>query len=137
MIKMCLLWLLSRNVTFKKKEIRFVKKKLTAFIADTPRKMTVGLMFRKSIRQNECMLFAFPNDGQHPIWMRNMRFPLDIVWLDDKRRVVDFVESAKPSSGFDLSGYKSKEQSRYVIELNAGFVRKNRVKIKDVAKFGV
>lgn len=134
---MCLLKLLSRNLDFKKKEITIGKKKMTAFLADTPRKMTVGLMFRKSIKQNECMLFIFPSDGPHPIWMRNMKFPLDIVWLDSKRRVVDFVESAKPSSGFDFSGYRSKEPSRYVLELNAGFVRKNRIKIKDVAKFGV
>lgn len=125
------------NVEFKKKEISIAKKRMSAFIADTPRKMTVGLMFRKSMKQNECMLFVFPNDSSHPIWMRNMRFPLDIVWLDSKRRIVDIVESAKPSSGLDFSGYKSKEPSRYVIELNAGLVSKNRIKVKDVAKLGV
>ncbi|MCL4379426.1 MAG: DUF192 domain-containing protein [Candidatus Marsarchaeota archaeon] len=134
---MCLLWLLSRNVVFNRKEIKIGKKRMDALVADTPRKMTAGLMFRKSMKQNECMLFTFPEDGTHPIWMRNMRFPLDIVWLDSNRRVVDFVESAKPSSGLDFSGYRSKTPSRYVIELNAGFVRKNKIKIKDVAKFGV
>lgn len=133
---MCLLWLLSRNVKFKKRNIVFAKRRMGAFIADTQRRMTVGLMFRKSMKRDECMLFAFPNDGAHPIWMRNMRFPLDIVWLDSKRRVVDIVESAKPSSGLDFSGYRSKRPSRYVIELNAGFVSKNKVKIKDVAKLG-
>ncbi len=134
---MCLLWLLSRNVDFKRKAITIGKKRMTALVADTQRKMTVGLMFRKSMKQNECMLFIFPNDGSHPIWMRNMRFPLDIVWLDSNHKVVDFVESAKPSSWQDFSGYRPKAPSRYVLEFNAGFVRKNRIKIKDVAKFGI
>lgn len=134
---MCLLKLLSRNLDFKKKEIRIGKKKMVAFLADTPRKMTVGLMFRESMKPNECMLFVFPNDGQHPIWMRNMRFPIDIVWYNHDNRVVDFVEAAKPSSRMNFSGYHSKRPARYVVEFNAGFVKKNRIKINDVAKLGV
>ena len=105
---MCLLKLLARNVDFKKKEIWVGKKKMITFLADTPRKMTVGLMFRNSMKPNECMLFIFPNDGQHPIWMRNMKFPIDIVSYDRNSKAVDFVESAKPSGGFDFSGYYSK-----------------------------
>lgn len=97
----------------------------------------VGLMFRKSIAPNECMLFVFPDYATHPIWMRNMRFPLDILWLDDKRKVVELAESAKPTSGLDFSSYRPGKPSRYVLELNAGFVRKNKIKRNDVAKFGV
>ena len=134
---MCLLKLLSRNLEFKKRQITIGKRKMTAFVADTQRRMTVGLMFRDSIKPNECMLFIFHDEGQHPIWMRNMRFPIDIVWYDSRGRVVSFVESAKPSRGLDLSSYHSKGPSRYVVEFNAGFVKKNKVKINDVAKFGV
>ncbi len=129
--------MLSRKLSFESKEIQIGEVNMSAFLADSPRKMTVGLMFRKSMKQNECMLFIFPNDRSHPIWMRNMRFPLDIVWLDSNRRVVDFVESAKPSSWHDFSGYRSKAPSRYVIEFNAGFIRKNNIKINDAARFGI
>lgn len=134
---MCLLKLLSRNLEFKKKEISIGKKKMVAFLADTQRRMTVGLMFRNSMKPDECMLFVFPNDGQHPIWMRNMRFSIDIVWYNRDSRVVDFVQSAKPASRMEFSGYHSKGPSRYVVEFNAGFVKRNRIKINDVAKFGV
>jgi hypothetical protein len=134
---MCLLRLLARNPKFKKKEIIIGKKKMTAFLADTPRKMTVGLMFRNSIKTNECMIFVFPDDGPHPIWMRNMKFPIDIVWYDRDKRVVDVVEAARPAGRFEFSSYRSKEPSRYVIEFNAGFVKKNRIKINDVAKFSL
>lgn len=129
--------LLSRNLRYEKRHITLSKRGLTAIVADTQRKMTVGLMFRESMKHDECMLFVFPGDGPHPIWMRNMRFPIDILWLDSKCHVVDMVESVKPTSGLDFSGYRSKEPSRYVLELNAGFVKRNRIKINSVAKLGV
>lgn len=132
---MCILRLLSKGVNFEKRRIVVGNRRMEAFIADTPRKMTVGLMFRPFIKKNECMLFIFPNDGMHPIWMRNMRFPIDIVWYDSKKRVVDCIEGAKPSRGLNFSSYKPQKPARYVIEFNAGFVKRNRIKRKDVAKF--
>lgn len=129
--------LLARNLRFETRPIWIKGKALKALVADTPRKMAVGLMFRRSMKPNECMLFVFPDYGTHPIWMRNMRFPIDILWLDDKRSVVELAESAKPTSGFDFSSYRPRKPSRYVLELNAGFTRKNKIKRNDVAKFGV
>ena len=134
---MCLLWILSRGLKFERSQITISRKRMTALLADTPRKMTAGLMFRKSLKQNECMLFVFPRDGAHPIWMRNMKFNIDILWLDSKKRIVDVVESAKPIYGLDFSSYSSNGPSRYVVELNAGFVRKNRVKIGDTVRFNL
>lgn len=134
---MCILWILSRGLKFERSQIAISRKKMTALLADTPRKMTAGLMFMKSLKQNECMLFVFPRDGAHPIWMRNMKFNIDILWLDGKKKVVDMVESAKPIHGFDISSYSSNHPSRYVVELNAGFVRKNKVKIGDTTHFAL
>ncbi len=134
---MCILFLLSKGVDFKKKMIIIGNKKMNSFIADTPRKMTIGLMFRNGMKPNECMSFFFPNDGYHPIWMRNMKFPIDIVWCDKNKRVVDFVENAMPSARFDFSSFRPKKPSRYVIEFNSGFIKRNKIKIKDVAKFGI
>lgn len=131
---MCLFRIISYGLVFERKQMILSNKRLNAMIADTPRKMTVGLMFRKPMKHNECMLFIFPDDGSHPIWMKNMRFSIDILWLDDKMRVVSIIESAKPLSGFDLTSYKSKKPSKYVVELNSGFVRENRIRIGDKAR---
>lgn len=122
------MWLLSRNVNFKRKGMIIGKKRMFALLADSPLKMTVGLMFREKFGKGECMLFSFPRDGQHPIWTRNMRFPIDIVWCDSSGRVVDFVLNAKPAVIWDFSGYNAEKPSRYVIEFNAGFVKENRIK---------
>lgn len=133
---MCILRLLAMNLKYGEKPVYMRRKRLMALVADTQRKMTVGLMFRKLIGPNKCMLFVFPYEGAHPIWMHNMKFPLDILWLDSDRRIVHIVESAKPTSGLDFSNYASMVPAKYVIELNAGFVRKNKIKINDVARFG-
>ncbi len=125
---LCILWLLSRGVKFKTRKIAVGKKKLSALIADGPRKMTVGLMFREKLKPDECMLFDFPNNGYHPIWMRNMRFPIDIIWADENGKIVHIVEKAPPLKGLTFTSYGPEKPSRYVVELNAGFVKKNKIK---------
>ncbi len=120
--------LLARNIGFKKRKMRIGKRSMKVLIADTPRKMTVGLMFMEKLAIDECMLFEFPRDGQHPIWTRNMRFPIDIVWCDSDGRIVDFVLSAPPAGRFEFFGFRPMARSRYVLEFNSGFVKKNKMK---------
>ncbi|MCW6160006.1 MAG: DUF192 domain-containing protein [Candidatus Micrarchaeales archaeon] len=122
---------LSRHVKFKKKSMLIGKSRMSVFIADTLLKMTVGLMFREKLRRNECMLFAFPRDGPHPIWTRHMRFPIDIVWCDAEGRVVDFMQSVAPAGRLKFSGYYPRERARYVLEFNSGFVKRNGIKIRE------
>jgi hypothetical protein len=125
---LCILWLLSRGIEYRTRTISVNGKKLVAQVADTPRKMTVGLMFRTRMKANECMLFIFPEPGNHPIWAHNMKFAIDVVWCDRSGRVVDYFESMKPSRWFDFGSHGSEEPSKYVIEFNSGFVKKSRLK---------
>ena len=104
-------------------------------IADTPRKMTVGLMFRPKMKENECMFFVFPEMGAHPIWAHNMKFVIDVVWCDEKGKVVDFFESMKPAKWYEFNSHYSKAPAKYVIEFNSGFVRKNRIKVGQKIEF--
>ena len=67
------------------------------------------------------MLFIFPHKGFHGIWMRNMRFPIDALWLDAGGTVVDLRENIRPcSSIFDCPQYVPKSETSYLIELSAG-----------------
>ena len=126
---MCLMWLLSRRVKFKKKSMKIAGRKMTALLADSPLKMTLGLMFREELKKDECMLFSFPRSGLHPFWTRHMRFPIDIVWCDEDGKVIDFLESVEPAGRLSFGGHHPQKLSRYVIEFNAGFVEKNRIKV--------
>ncbi len=122
---------LSRRAKLGERSMRIGRNRMSVLIADTQLKMTVGLMFREKLGQNECMLFTFPHDGPHPIWTRHMRFPIDIVWCDAEGRVVDFMQSVAPAGRLEFSGYYPKGRSRYVLEFNSGFVRKNKIKIRE------
>lgn len=114
-------------------------------IADTPAKRTQGLSEHNGLKQNQGMLFVFEEEDHHGIWMKDMLFPLDIIWLtdapaevsaqagkDDERRmvIVDVQKNAGPESFPKI--YSPKEKAFYVLEVNAGFLDKNNIKIGDV-----
>ena len=123
--------------TFKSKTV--VKKvvigniTIEAEVADTAPKKIKGLMFRESLAEENGMLFLFDDDGYHAIWMMNMSFPIDIVWINSDYKIVDIVKDAQPCKIFCPS-YKPKEKARYVIEVNAGFTDKHSIKIGDKVK---
>ena len=91
--------------------------------------MSVGLMFRKRLKQNECMLFLFPDSGRHPIWMHNMRFPIDILWLDEKKRVAAIEHNARPLKWYEFSSYNPNVGAKYVVELASGSADRLGVKL--------
>lgn len=121
------MWLLSRNVRFFRKQVSINGRKLSALVADSPKKQAVGLMFREKLEQNECMLFIFGRPNRYSIWMRNMRFPIDILWVDEKKRIVDIKEAAPPAKRFEFATYKPRVDAKYVLELKSGFVKKNKI----------
>ncbi|MEK7494433.1 MAG: DUF192 domain-containing protein [Patescibacteria group bacterium] len=87
--------------------------------ADTDEERALGLGYRDSLCDTCGMLFQFPEPGMYPFWMKGMRFPLDIIWLDGNR-VVFIVHAASPSS---LELFTSPEPANAVLEVNAGSAR--------------
>ncbi|BBB32114.1 conserved hypothetical protein [Thermotomaculum hydrothermale] len=100
-------------------------------IAKTPEQWVRGLMFRKSLPQNSGMLFVYPKDDYFAIWMKNCFIPLDIIWLDSKGRIVYFVENAPPCKQEPCPVYEPIMKARFVIELNAGTIKKLKLKTGD------
>jgi hypothetical protein len=103
-------------------------------IADTPIKRTKGLMLRKSLPENEGMLFVFSEEGYHSFWMMNMSFPIDIIWINNEKKVVDIVKNAQPCI-ITCSSYRPKEKAMYVLEVNANFTEEHGVKIGTSIEF--
>ena len=87
-------------------------------IADEPDEREQGLSGRESLAEKHGMLFIFETSGYHGFWMKDMRFSIDIVWMDDNWRVVDIHRSIAPSTYPTI--FKPKLPARYVLELNAG-----------------
>ena len=103
--------------------------KLNAAVADSFLKRMIGLMFRKHLPRNSCMLFVFNIEGFHGIWMRNMLFPIDVLWINKRMRVVDLKENLRPcTSTFDCATYSPAKKSKYILELNAGKIKELNIK---------
>lgn len=100
-----------------------------------------GLMFRESLPDNAGMLFLFPREAPRAFWMRNTRIPLDIIYLDSGLRIVSMSLDTPPcrSRQGRCPNYPSGAPARYVLEVNAGTVRRlgvsrgDRVRVGNVA----
>ncbi len=91
-----------------------------------------GLSGKTELKEGEGMWFIFLKNSKIGIWMRDMKFSIDILWLDKNLKIVDIKENASPESYPEV--FYSRENSRYVLEVMAGFVQKHEIKIGDTAK---
>ncbi|MFH1078289.1 MAG: DUF192 domain-containing protein [Patescibacteria group bacterium] len=79
-----------------------------------------GLSGRTSLDQDAGMLFVFDERGFYPFWMKEMLFPLDIVWIDEGK-VVDVATLQPPKEGKNIPpSHIPFAQADRVLELNAG-----------------
>ncbi len=91
-------------------------------VADTWWKRTKGLMFKKTLAPFHGLLIEFPKTGKYGIWMLFMKFPLDLIFLDESMQVVDAIHNVPPISLLRPSTwkiYKPRRPARYVLEINA------------------
>jgi uncharacterized membrane protein (UPF0127 family) len=107
--------------------------RLSVEVADTPAERGRGLSGREMLPENSGMLFVFDTPGRYGFWMYGMKFPLDIIWIDERLRVVYFVENAQPCVNI-CETYEPPADALYVLEVNAGFVKKYGMKIGDVVE---
>lgn len=110
---------------------------LTVEIADDSEKIARGLMFREGLADDQGMLFIFEEERKYQFWMMNMKFNLDIIWLDADGKVVHIVENAEPcidAAHTSLCTYNPDEPAKYVLEVNSGFVKERNITENSVMK---
>jgi uncharacterized protein len=96
-------------------------------IADTDPRRARGLMFQEQLPLDEGMLLVFDDPKKVSIWMLNMQFPIDAIWIDGEGKVV-FIEKNIPpcKSAIDTvtcQSYKgSGKDTKYILEVTSGFV---------------
>ncbi len=104
-------------------------------IADTPIARAQGLSGREFLAPDEGMLFLFPFAGTQAFWMKDMKFPIDIIWIRDKE-VVGMVIGAEPPEGDSgPATYTSPEAADTVLEINAGLTQRLGIKVGDIIDF--
>lgn len=115
------------------KKIIVGKAEIFVEIADTPQKREKGLSGRDFLPENQGMLFVFEKPDYWGFWMKEMKFPLDFVWIKDNK-VVEITENVKPQDYQPPKVLQPKTPVDKVLELNAGFAKKYGMKVGESVK---
>lgn len=112
---------------------------IQAEIADTTEKRAKGLMYRDSLAKDRGMLFTFAEPQLWTFWMKNTRIPLDIIWMDGKKRIVHIERSVPTCSRTDdgCPQYQPNDNAVYVLEVAAGVADALKLQRGSVLKFQV
>jgi len=102
-------------------------------IADTLTKRTQGLSGRKSLGEKEGMFFVFEEPDKYSFWMKDMNFPLDIIWIGEDYKIVYIKKNVKPDSYPE--SYTPPEDAKYILEVVAGFSNKHSVAVGQKVSF--
>jgi uncharacterized membrane protein (UPF0127 family) len=95
-----------------------------------------GLSGVTSLKPNQGLLMVFGSDDFWGIWMKDMKIPLDIIWINNEKEVVYIVTNASPILGTSKT-FTPPDLTRYVLEVPAGTVKNTGIKIGDVVSFNL
>lgn len=109
-------------------------KKIILSVADTEKKIEQGLMFVDKITENEGMIFLFKVPDYKIFWMKNMKIPLDILFIYNNK-IVKIYKEVPECKNYPCETYESKYKVDSVLELKSGFCKKFNVKAGDKVKF--
>lgn len=104
--------------------------KLNVEIVRTPEERQQGLMFRKSLPQDQGMLFIYEDSDIRNFWMKNTYIPLSLAYIDENCQIFQLVDMEPLEEKF----YPSARPARFVLEVNRGWFERNNVKVGDTAK---
>jgi uncharacterized membrane protein (UPF0127 family) len=93
-------------------------------IAASETELNKGLQGKDSLEENSGMLFSFPEPGIYHFWMKDTLIALDMIWLDEERRVLFVQENTLPCLEEPCPLYGPQEEALYVLEVNADIARK-------------
>ncbi|KKU47580.1 hypothetical protein A3E96_01885 [Candidatus Uhrbacteria bacterium RIFCSPHIGHO2_12_FULL_46_13] len=103
---------------------------LVVRIADTPAKQNKGLGGQTNLGANEGILFVFTKSDYYSFWMKDMLFPIDIIWIGENGQVMGVTEHVKPDS-FPRT-YQPPTAARYVLEVQDGWAQRYKIKVGDL-----
>jgi len=117
----------TKKVIFKtdKKNIEIVCE-----VAKTITQKLNGLMYKEKLEENKGMFFSFTFPWYRFFWMKDVKIPLDIIFVNSKNKIIK-IHEAPVEKGIFYKNYSSRGLCKYVIETNIGFCKKNNIKEND------
>jgi len=105
--------------------LKIDKMTLNVELADTPEKKEKGLSNKRSLAENQGMLFVFDHPDFYSFWMKDMFFPIDIIWIGKDLKIIDITKDVWPDTY--PKNFKPSSPIKYAIEVNAGWILKNEI----------
>ncbi len=121
------------TLIYQKVAIKFQNAEIIADIADTQTKRELGLSGRRELVEGGGMLFVFDETANHGFWMKDMKFPIDILWIDENKQIIDSISNWATSTYPKIS--YPKQKAKYVLELPAGFIDAHKIKLGEFLEF--
>jgi len=120
---------------FGKGVVKINGKSIKVDVALTAETQYQGMQGRNSLAADYGMLFVFKDKRYHEFWMQGMKFPIDIIWLDDNK-IIGFSENLPvPADLNNIPVYNSPSEVNYVLEVKTGFVKENNLKVGDTVEY--
>lgn len=98
-------------------------------IADSNEERIKGLSNTEKLDEDSGLWFIFDKEDYYGIWMNDMNYSIDVIWVDKNRRVVHFEQNLSPETYPKV--FKPKNKALYILEINAGLIKKSGIKIGD------
>lgn len=126
------------------KYVKIAGQRIKVDLALTREAQEQGFSGRNELKENEGMLFVFDKPGKYSFWMKDMNFPIDIIWIGEDLKVVYIKKSALPELYPETYGPQNVPTqigiptpvgTKYVLEVVSGFSEKNNLKIGDSVEF--
>ena len=112
--------------------------RFTAEVAVTEAEREHGLMERRDLAKDRCMIFLYNEDAPHPIWMKNCYISLDVAWIDKDGKILELVPDVPPPSPIQIytsdsqyPNYGGHVDSRHFIEFPQGTFKRLGLKTGD------
>lgn len=100
------------------------------YLATSPTEQEVGLAKFDRIEDNQAMLFVFKTPAYYSFWMKNMKFPIDIIFIKGNT-IIDIFENVPVVKSGELPVYTPKGKADKVLEMNSGLTKKYGIKVGD------
>ena len=102
---------------------------LSVEVASTEKQRSIGLMYRDHLDLSKGMLFVFEYPAMQRVWMKNTLIPLDVLFVSAKGEIVSIHKGLQPCVKKSCEIYDSVGIAKYMLEVNAGVVEKQKLKV--------
>ncbi len=116
------------GISLEKPYVKIKNNIIKVEIADDFEEQIKGLSNRDNLDDDSGMLFVFQDKQIRRFWMKNMYFPLDIIWIDDNK-IVKIDKNLPPEGENPQNIYSSEIPVNYVLEVNGGYCDKHNIKV--------